>query len=111
MKYGSIAAAIIRKKLICNSLKKVRSRSGVLLDLGCGERPYKKEYGLYVKESVGIDVPWSLHEKCDIDIFGNAEMLPFKNESFDIILCTSVLEHVKNPFKALQEASRVLKNN
>ena len=110
MKYGSLAATIIRKQLICNSLKG-RNRSGVLLDLGCGERPYKNEYDVYVKKSVGIDVPWSLHEKHHIDAFGKAEMLGFKNESFDVILFTSVLEHVENPSKALQEASRVLKNN
>lgn len=35
--------------------------------------------------------------------------LPYKNSSFDLVLCTEVLEHLKNPFMALQEILRVSK--
>jgi len=39
----------------------------------------------------------------------NAEMLPFKSNSFDFVLCTEVLEHVPDWKKALQELMRVSK--
>lgn len=39
----------------------------------------------------------------------DAHSLPFKNESFDLVVCTEVLEHVDNPKDALLEIKRVLK--
>jgi SAM-dependent methyltransferase len=35
--------------------------------------------------------------------------LPFKNETFDVILCNHVLEHIPDDTKAMQELCRVLK--
>ncbi len=35
--------------------------------------------------------------------------LPFKDNSFDVILCNHVLEHIPNDTKAMQELHRVLK--
>lgn len=37
--------------------------------------------------------------------------LPFKDDSYDIILCNHVLEHIPNDIKAMQELYRVLKPN
>lgn len=36
--------------------------------------------------------------------------LPFDNDSFDVILCNHVLEHIPNDKKAMQELHRVMKN-
>ena len=35
--------------------------------------------------------------------------LPFENNTFDLIVSGQTLEHVKNPFKSVQEMKRVLK--
>jgi len=37
----------------------------------------------------------------------NHEMLPFKNKSFDVVLCTHTLEDLPNPFLVMDEMSRV----
>ncbi len=42
---------------------------------------------------------------------GDALNLPFKNESFDRIICSEVMEHVKDDDHACRELSRVLKKN
>lgn len=34
-----------------------------------------------------------------------------KNETFDIVICTEVLEHTKNPFKVVEELYRITKKN
>ena len=43
------------------------------------------------------------------DIKADICNLPFKNNSYDIILCNHVLEHIPNDTKAMQELYRVLK--
>lgn len=39
----------------------------------------------------------------------DAEALPYRHETFDRVLCTSVLAHVRHPERVLEEAYRVLK--
>jgi 2-polyprenyl-6-hydroxyphenyl methylase/3-demethylubiquinone-9 3-methyltransferase len=41
---------------------------------------------------------------------GTGEELPFENNSFDVVLCCDVLEHVRDLPKVISEISRVLKN-
>lgn len=43
----------------------------------------------------------------DIDI----QNLPYSDNTFDFIISDQILEHVKNPFKAVDECYRVLKPN
>ncbi|MDD5070643.1 MAG: class I SAM-dependent methyltransferase [Candidatus Omnitrophica bacterium] len=42
---------------------------------------------------------------------GEAEVLPFKDQSFDVITCNSVLHHLSDCSKLLSEVKRVLKAN
>jgi len=42
-------------------------------------------------------------------VAGISEKLPFKNESFDVILCLNVLDHVMDPQGSLEEIARVLR--
>ena len=77
-----------------------------LLDVGCGEGNY---FHLY--EDLNID-----YKGIDIDcpetkntIKCGAEKLPFKDKSFDMVVCMDVLEHVEDPFAAISEIHRVLK--
>lgn len=44
-------------------------------------------------------------------IQADIENLPFNDNSFDIIVCTEVLEHIKNPKRGRDELLRVLKKN
>ncbi len=43
------------------------------------------------------------------DTVGDAHTLTFKDNSFEFILCTEVLEHLHTPQKAIDEMKRVLK--
>ena len=45
----------------------------------------------------------------NIDFVGNAEDLPFSDNSVDLIICQEVLEHTQNFNKVLSEMYRVLK--
>lgn len=80
--------------------------SGRLLDLGAGEKPYA--YFFKNIEYYSIDI--APHGGEFPNVLGSALALPFKEETFDTVLCTQVLEHVTNPFALFQETRRVLKN-
>lgn len=84
---------------------------GVVLDFGCGTKPYRESF--IAKKYIGVDVPVSGHDHSGepIDIFYNGKVLPFQNESFDSIFCTEALEHIFNPDEMLDELHRVLKGD
>lgn len=44
-------------------------------------------------------------------IVADAHKLPFRDKSFDLVICTETLEHVTDPKKCLTEIKRVLKKN
>jgi SAM-dependent methyltransferase len=58
-----------------------------------------------VTEYVGVD---RVGELTRPTIVGTAEALPVPDGSFDVVLCTMVLEHVVDPRKVLAEVRRVL---
>lgn len=45
------------------------------------------------------------------NVLGIAEALPFRDHSFDTVICSEVLEHVRDPRVVLAEIARVTKSN
>ncbi len=84
--------------------------NGVLLDLGCGDRPFLETYGPIAKESIGIDVPISPHGNAKLDVYGSALAIPLADECVDYVLCSEVMEHVTDPQILLNETYRVLRD-
>lgn len=85
---------------------------GVLLDVGCGTKPYKSTFGPFVEKHIGLEYsPESVYRGCDADFFGDAMGIPLADNSVDTILCTEVLEHLPNPEKAIAEFARILRPN
>lgn len=81
--------------------------SKALLDLGCGNKPYKEWYGPLTESSTGCDAVQSSENV--VDTICLASELPYKDNSFDTVFSTQVLEHVFEQQKMINEASRVLK--
>ncbi len=89
---------------IARSLSYVRGRC---LDMGCGEMPYARLLQDRVSHYVGTDLRSNAAKPPQV--VSDSLMLPFKAQSFDTVLCTQVLEHVRNPFLAMAEIARVLR--
>jgi SAM-dependent methyltransferase len=79
--------------------------SGMLLDLGAGNQPFKVWYSGLADKCVSIDVTPSP----GLDVLSLAAPLPFGSATFDTVLCTSVLEHVHDAEDVVSEIARVLK--
>jgi len=78
---------------------------GRVLDAGGGRTPYRGAFEEGIQSYTAIDiVPADGKTDCVADI---AE-LPLRQEAFDSVLCSQVLEHVPDPPRALQEFARVL---
>lgn len=92
------------KKLTRKELEKFLARyvfDGKVLDIGAGGSSYHK----FFPNRITLDVD----ETRKPDIVGDAQKLPFEDNSFEMILCTEVLEHIPDPVMAIKEMKRVLK--
>ena len=83
---------------------------GLLLDIGCGLKPYEGLFHTKVTSHVGIEREKAAgYRGNNADLFGDAMFLPIRNECCDTVLCTEVLEHVERPESVLEEIARVLR--
>lgn len=73
-----------------------------MLDVGCGIKPYYPYFAPHASEYVGVDI-----DNPAADLEGTAESLPVPDGSFDLVLCTQVLEHSPDPDRAIRELWRV----
>ena len=97
-----------------------KSEKTQVLDVGAGTAPCKpiirslgyaytaqdaKEYA----GTEGIAGSVFLHGYADIDVVSDIANMPLANNSFDVVICTDVLEHVLRPREAVHEIGRLLK--
>ena len=81
-------------------------RDSLILDYGCGDRPYQLAFECINAKIVGADIGYN--PSSDIQVSENYG-LPFRESSFDFITSFQVLEHTQVPHNYLLECYRVLK--
>jgi len=87
-------------------------KGSIALDIGCGTGLITRH--LRSNLIIGLDInKWNLkrakmHFKQIEAVVGDAENLPIRSKSINIILYTETLEHIPNPRDAISEAVRVL---
>ena len=96
-----------------------------ILDVGCGEGRHifgsLQAYTDVFCTGIDQDIPSLIKCKEGLDFFreldtastvfmqGSVYKLPFENNSFDLVICSEVLEHLDNYHAAIEEIYRVLK--
>jgi SAM-dependent methyltransferase len=103
---------LIRSSIL-RSLKKYLPRlSGTLLDVGCGQMPYKP---LLVSEEtkitnyIGLDFEDNPVHDNNPDITWVDGKIPLEKDSISCAICTEVFEHSPDPETLMKEIYRVLK--
>ncbi len=99
-------------------IQKSKQKNLKILDVGCGDGFYERQI---IRQRIkncqfyGVDISQKQLEKTK-NIFSKShklnidnQKLPFKNNFFDTVILSEILEHLFNPKFAIQEAQRVLK--
>jgi SAM-dependent methyltransferase len=74
------------------------SKKSICLAIGGGPR---RSHYLFTNINIGV-FP-------NVDVVGDAHLLPYADDSVDAIYCEAVLEHLSDPMRAIKEMYRVLK--
>jgi len=107
-----------RIRWVSDTLKKIPNNSK-LLDAGAGECQYKQycshlqyvsqDFARYDGKGNDIGLQTKKWDNTQIDIVSDITAIPVPDSSFDVVMCTEVLEHIINPNDTLRELDRVLK--
>jgi ubiquinone/menaquinone biosynthesis C-methylase UbiE len=100
-------------------IKKLNLKDGErVLDIGCniGQLLHLMSHQAKIK-TVGIDISFEALQNAKINAFNSFDFvlcsvqkgIPFEDNSFDVITCMDVIEHLENPEFVLSEMRRVLK--
>ena len=110
VKFENFQAHLVLRKL---KSKGVAFNGKSVLDIGCGRGGYSMEFLKEGADVTSLDITRENFQ--DIHgvkfVMADASKLPFKSLSFDMVFCSSIIEHLKEPKKLLVEIKRVLKKD
>lgn len=101
-----------------NLSRYARGQGDLLLDVGCGGGAVLRLYG---KQAIGIDISSRLIRELNKSfkkeglnyanfVVADAEYLPFKEHSIDLVVCSETVEHLPHPDMCVGEIERVINN-
>ena len=95
------------KKTIIGVLEKVNPDLGksIVVNMGSGTESFYKQIFSKYKGLIRIGIP---HDG-DVNAYGDAMALPLKNDSVNLFISSSVIEHLPDPEKAVSELFRTIK--
>lgn len=111
---GTLDVFFLRRAILRALITARPMLRGTLLDVGCGEKPYRQllessngPVTRYVGLDLGHNPIYGVRAKPDLEWDGKT--IPCGESSFDCAMATEVLEHCLHPRLVLAEVFRVLK--
>jgi SAM-dependent methyltransferase len=109
--YGPSAVGELERRFL-ESIERLVRPGDRVLDAGCGSgRLFTYDLRGRVSLIVGVDLSPDVVQNPNIDAPLRASLaaLPFASETFDLIICKHVLEHLAEPESAFRELARILR--
>ena len=98
----------IQRQAILGQLRAVLPElHGTLVDVGCGEMPYRSLVVPHVTRYIGLDIPASGYGVPEL--LWDGLSMPLQDASVDVVLATEVFEHCPDVEAVMREICRVLK--
>ena len=107
--WGYEAQAVF--EFLCSAASKLEG-GGVVLDAGAGRKRYSPyfEGAIYLSQEHAPGISFKGMSDVSYDLIGPIdEKILLKDNSIDLVLSTSVLEHLRYPEKFIRDAFRVLR--
>ncbi len=100
-----------RAEVLVGKLKSILPEAETFMDLGCGTGTLVKAAKDASFKSTGIDLnPYTVNygKKCGLDLLCTDLTMQLWSQSYDIITCTHVLEHLERPRELFEAALGIL---
>src|ERR1700690_456006 len=94
-----------RRRIFQNGLGRLPEHNLSVLDVGGRLQPYRALLGTRVNRYIAVDPQLTPL----VSVAAVGEALPFRDEQFDFVICTQVLEYFPDPGLAAREIWRVLR--
>lgn len=109
-RYSGKSGSYINKREL-SAVKSILPSKGSVLDVACGVGRLSVLFQSPNYMVTGLDSSKEMLKKCPYKSkkIGNALKLPFKDNSFDLLITTRFLHHYENPEIFLKEFKRVIK--
>lgn len=117
--YSNLSTRLGQKLKIFRDFGFALKPQSVILDFGCGSGKYVQELRLHGYQAYGCDIEMKSEDNVDTDSMVKNNVirkidlknyiLPFEDNTFDLIFSDQVFEHVQNYPETIAEISRVLK--
>ncbi|OJU75674.1 MAG: hypothetical protein BGO09_12175 [Bacteroidetes bacterium 47-18] len=105
---GKYRPTDLNRKCVSHILNEVTDDMESVIDIGCGRGYFLEQLVKKGARNIwgcdlfdAVPVPGTQYQK------GNIENLPFPDNSFDVVICSHILEHVKDFDKAVSEIKRI----
>ena len=90
-------------------IMKANVKTNSILDIGCGSGFSGKIFSCKI---IGLDLSFNLLKQAKFSkVLAAAENLPFKDKSFEGIICVTAIHNFKNYKKALLEIKRIMRKS
>jgi SAM-dependent methyltransferase len=94
-----------RRKIFQRWIANMPGRQLCVLDIGGRIQPYRPLLEDRVQAYIAVD----LSVTPLVSVLGRGENLPFRDEQFDLVICTQMLQYAASPANVINEVFRVVK--